>query len=128
MPKRDEEMARVIRPFSDAKAFWLGDDGTRRKVFKIVDRETGGTSFTSGLTIFEPGEESSFHVHPESEEINFIARGAGELVREDGERIPFQQNDFMFMPKGARHQHVNTGDEPLWLIWAYSPPASLPED
>ncbi len=80
----------TINPFRDANAFWLGLDqpGYRRKVFKIVDRELVNSEFmVAGLTIFDPGESSSVHNHPESEEINYIVRGSG-TVESEGERIP----------------------------------------
>jgi putative monooxygenase len=120
---------RLIDPFSQAAPRWLGldDSGHRRKVFTVVDRDLHGSEFlTSGLTIFEPGEASSLHDHPESEEINFIVRGAGEVVAEDGTRVPFPTHSFMFIPKGVKHQHVNTGREPLWLVFVYGPHGTLP--
>jgi putative monooxygenase len=123
-------MIRVIDPFTEqAQPIWLGldDAGFRRKVFRIVDRTLIGSEFlTSGLTIFEPGEASSLHNHPESEEVNFIVRGRGEVVTGDGERIPFGAHTFMFIPKGVKHQHVNTGREPLWLVFVYGPHGDLP--
>jgi putative monooxygenase len=123
-------MIRVIDPFAEqAQPVWLGldDAGFRRKVFRIVDRKLGGSEFlTSGLTIFEPGEASSLHNHPESEEVNFIVRGSGEVVTEDGQRTPFGAHTFMFIPKGVKHQHVNTGREPLWLVFVYGPHGELP--
>jgi len=125
-------MIHVIDPFAEqAQPIWLGldDAGFRRKVFRIVDQKLGGSEFlTSGLTIFEPGEASSLHNHPESEEVNFIVRGSGEVVTEDGERTPFGAHTFMFIPKGVKHQHVNTGREPLWLVFVYGPHGTLPRD
>ena len=125
-------MIRVIDPFADqAKPVWLGLDesGFRRKVFRIVDGDNpGGSEFlTSGLTIFEPGEASSLHNHPDSEEVNFIVRGSGDVVSEDGTHTPFTAHTFMFIPKGVKHQHVNTGREPLWLVFVYGPHAELPK-
>jgi len=122
-------MVQVIDPFSDANPFWLGLDapGFRRKVFKIVDEHLLGSEFlTSGLTIFEPGESSSLHNHPDSEEINFIVRGRGEVITDGRDPIPFAEHSFMFIPKGVRHQHVNTGREPLWLVFVYGPHGELP--
>ncbi len=123
-------MIHVIDPFAaQAKPAWLGldEDGFRRKVFKVVDEQLRESEFlTSGLTIFEPGEASSLHNHPESEEVNFIVRGDGEVVAEDGSRTPFASNTFMFIPKGIKHQHVNTGREPLWLVFVYGPHGELP--
>ncbi|MGH8776113.1 MAG: cupin domain-containing protein [Jiangellaceae bacterium] len=82
---------------------------------------------TSALTLFEPGESSSLHNHPESEEINFVVRGTGEVLTAGGQRIPFEPNTFMFIPKGEPHRHVNTGTEPLWLVFVYGPHGNLPQ-
>lgn len=60
-------MIHVIAPFAQANATWLGlgDDGHRRKVFKVVDQHINASEFlVGGLTIFEPGEASSPHDHP----------------------------------------------------------------
>jgi len=120
---------KTIDPFRDANAFWLGLDepGYRRKVFKVVDRELVNSEFmVAGLTIFEPGESSSLHNHPESEEINYIVRGSGKVLS-DGEEEEFGPNSFIFIPKGVFHRHVNTGDEPLWLTFTYTPPGETPK-
>src|SRR5689334_7317356 len=101
-------MVYVIDPFADASPFWLGlsDPGFRRKVFKIVDDGVLGSEFlTSGLTIFEPGESSSLHNHPDSEEVNFIVKGSGQVLTEGRDPIPFAEHSFMFIPKGVKHQH-----------------------
>lgn len=122
-------MISVIDPFTTKEPFWLGldDAGHRRKVFKVVDEHLPGSEFlTGGLTIFEPGEASSLHDHPDSEEINFIVRGSGEVVSADGERTPFRPHTVMYIPKGVAHQHVNTGREPLWLVFVYGPHGQVP--
>ncbi|KKM09648.1 cupin [Clostridiales bacterium PH28_bin88] len=108
---------------------WLGLDtpGMIRKVFRLVNHElVDSKHFCAGVTIFEPGEASSVHSHPGSEEIDFIIKGSGELVSE-GERRSFVENDLMFVPEGVEHQHINTGNEPLWLLWIYSPQGELPK-
>ena len=122
-------MIHVIDPFQEANPAWLGlgEDGLRRKVFKVIDEDLRGSEFlTGGLTIFEPGEASSLHSHPGSEEINFIVAGTGEVVAEDGGRTPFAAHTFMYIPRGVKHQHVNTGREPLWLIFVYGPHGQVP--
>jgi len=122
-------MVHVIDPFAIANPLWLGldDAGFRRKVFKVVDEAGFGSEFlTAGLTIFEPGESSSLHNHPDSEEINFIVRGTGVVVTEDREPTAFPEHSFMFIPKGVKHQHINTGREPLWLVFVYGPHGQVP--
>ena len=79
----------------------------------------------AGITVFEPGESSSYHVHVESEEINLVLGGSGLLVSED-EQEQFETGDAMWVPKGVYHQHRNTGTEPLRLFWVYTPQAELP--
>ena len=55
-----------------------------------------------------------------------IVRGSGEVIAEDGTQTPFGPHTFMFIPKGVWHQHVNTGREPLWLVFVYGPHGALP--
>ncbi len=122
-------MTTVIDPFSEGEEIWLGldEEGLRRKVFRVVGKDLHDTEFlNAGLTIFEPGEASSLHNHPESEEIDFIVKGQGEVVDPDGKRTPFVEHTFMYIKKGVWHQHVNTGREPMWLIWIYGPHGQLP--
>lgn len=118
---------RLISPFRDAEQIWLGLDepGMRRKVFRFVSPDTGSEEFMAGITIFEPGEASSYHVHPDSEEINLVVEGSGVLVSE-GEEAEFDAGQAMWVPKGVHHQHRNTGPGPLKLLWVYTPQAPLP--
>jgi len=119
---------KILSPFKDGKEIWIGLDtpGFRRKVFRLVDEElVNSKHIVAGLTIFDPGEASSNHNHPESEEIDIIIRGHGDLL-DDGVRIPFKEGDWMFIPAGVFHQHINNGDEPILLIWMYTPPEDLP--
>ena len=120
---------KIISPFKDGKEIWLGldDPGRRRKVYRLVDKElVNSEHVVAGLAIFNPGESSSYHNHPGSEEVNIMLRGHGELV-DDGERIPFKEGDWMFIPTGVFHQHINSGNEPLWIAFLYTPPGELPK-
>ena len=120
---------KVLSPFKDGKELWIGLDepGFRRKVFRLVDKElVNSEHIVAGLTIFEPGESSSRHNHAASEEVDIIVRGSGTLV-DGNERVPFNEGDWMFIPTGVFHQHVNNGNEPMWLIFMYTPPGELPK-
>ena len=119
---------RLISPLVDAEQIWIGLDqpGMRRKVFRFVSPATGSEEFMAGITIFEPGEASSYHVHPESEEVSLVLSGSGVLVSE-GEEAEFGPESAMWVPKGVYHQHRNTGTQPLRLMWVYTPQAELPK-
>lgn len=119
----------TIEPFQSSNQFWLGldEEGFRRKVFKVVDKDlVNSEHIVAGLTIFEPGESSSYHNHPDSEELDYIVRGSGNVISDDEEEN-FGSNSFMFIPKGIFHRHVNTGDEPMWMVFMYTPPGQLPK-
>ncbi len=120
---------KILDPFKDGKQIWLGEkDGMIRKVFRTIDKELCGSEyFVSGITLFDPGESSSLHNHPVSEEIDFVIQGEG-LVESDGEKKPFTTMQYMFIPKGVMHRHYNTGKETLILFWAYTPAGELPKD
>ena len=119
----------ILNPYKDSEKIWLGNKpGEIRKVFRVVSPQlVNSTMFVAGITIFEPGEASSLHSHPNSEEIDFVIQGCGE-VESEGERKPFKEHDFMFIPKGVEHRHINTCDKPLILLWIYSPPGELPKE
>lgn len=120
---------RVLDPFEDGKQIWLGDkNGMVRKVFRTIDKDLCNSEyFVSGITYFEPGESSSLHNHPKSEEIDFIIQGSG-VVESDNEKLPFKSMQYMFIPKGVMHRHYNTGRDTMILLWAYTPPGELPKD
>ena len=127
---------RVLKPFRDGTQIWLGleREGYRRKVFRLVDATlTGSEHFVAGLTIFDPGESSAYHNHPGSEELDVIIKGRcraiwGEEGREADEDncAEMEAHDFMTIGKGVWHKHISIGDEPLWLVWIYTPPGELP--
>ncbi len=119
---------KVMSYAESPEQFWIGLDtpGMIRKVFKLVSGElTGAEHLIAGVTIFEPGESSSFHHHPDSEEINFVLAGSGEMVTDSGVE-QFDTRHVMYVPAGQGHQHRNTGSVPLILGWAYTPQADLP--
>ena len=118
---------RLISPFLDGEQIWIGlaEPGMRRKAFRFVSPDIGSEEFMAGITLFEPGEASSYHVHPDSEEINLVLEGSGILVSE-GEEVPFDAGQAMWVPKGVHHQHRNAGSSALKLFWVYSPQAPLP--
>jgi len=106
-------------------------EGVRRdppRVSKILisGHTVGATKISMGVNVTEPGSRIPVHSHGESEEAMFIASGKGKLVVNGGEEeYPLEAGTAIFAPLGVSHEIVNTGDEPIKVIWAYAPP--LPE-
>ena len=73
------------------------------------------------LMALQPGEEIGEEVHEDHDQFFRVEDGAGE-VWIDGERTPIKDDDAVIVPAGARHNVINTGDEPLKLYTIYGPP------
>ena len=67
------------------------------------------------------GGEIGAETHPDTDQVLFFVDGVGEAVL-DGERTPVGAGDLVFVHAGTHHNFVNTGDEPLRIATAYSPP------
>jgi mannose-6-phosphate isomerase-like protein (cupin superfamily) len=76
------------------------------------------------LMSIEPGEEIGEEVHEDHDQFFRIEEGHGEVVI-DGTSTEIQADDAIVVPAGARHNVVNTGDEPLKLYTIYGPPEHM---
>lgn len=73
------------------------------------------------LMSLAPGEEIGEEVHEDRDQFFRVEAGKGE-VRIDGKPSPIEDDDAIIVPAGARHNIVNTGDEPLRFYTIYGPP------
>jgi len=73
------------------------------------------------LMTLKPGEEIGEEVHEDHDQFFRIEEGRGE-VRIDGVATPVEDDYAVIVPAGARHNVVNTGDQPLKLYTLYGPP------
>ncbi|MDY6924923.1 MAG: cupin domain-containing protein [Pseudomonadota bacterium] len=73
------------------------------------------------LMTLKPGEEIGAEVHEDHDQFFRIESGSGH-VEIDGKRTPIKDDDAVIVPAGARHNVINTGDEPLALYTLYGPP------
>jgi mannose-6-phosphate isomerase-like protein (cupin superfamily) len=76
------------------------------------------------LMAIEPGGEIGEEVHEDHDQFFRIEDGKGEVVI-DGTRTKIQGDDAIVVPAGARHNVINTGDEPLKLYTIYGPPEHM---
>ena len=80
-----------------------------------------GNNLQLVLMAIQPGEEIGEEVHDDRDQFFRIEKGTGE-VWIDGNRSKVKSDDAVIVPAGARHNIVNTGDEPLRLNTLYGPP------
>lgn len=73
------------------------------------------------LMTLKPGEEIGEEIHEDHDQFFRIESGSGE-VSIDGKRTAIKDDDAVIVPAGARHNVINTGDEPLALYTLYGPP------
>ena len=71
-----------------------------------------------------PGEDIGEETH-EADQTTFIVSGEGQVVV-DGSRSKVTPNHLVVIPKGAKHNIINKGDDPLKIYTIYSPPAEEP--
>lgn len=73
------------------------------------------------LMSLKPGEQIGEEVHADHDQFFRIEKGHGEAWI-DGKRSKIKGDDAIIVPAGAKHNVINTGDEPLKLYTLYAPP------
>jgi mannose-6-phosphate isomerase-like protein (cupin superfamily) len=73
------------------------------------------------LMTLQPGEEIGEETHDDRDQFFRIEEGEGEAII-DGMIHEIEDDFGIIVPAGARHNIVNTGDEPLRLYTLYGPP------
>lgn len=80
-----------------------------------------GQSIQLVLMSLKPGEDIGEEVHEDRDQFFRVEQGRGE-VRIDGKATPIEDDFAIVIPAGARHNVINTGDEPLRVYTLYGPP------
>jgi putative monooxygenase len=75
-----------------------------------------------GMNITEVGSMIPDHVHEESEEVLFLMSGRAKIVIEGEGEWEIGPETAFYSPLGKKHRVENIGDEPLRIVWVYSPP------
>ena len=73
------------------------------------------------LMTLQPGEEIGEEVHEDRDQFFRVEDGRG-TVYIDGAPSEVEDDFAIIVPAGARHNVVNSGDEPLKLYTLYGPP------
>ena len=70
---------------------------------------------------FEPGGESTKHVHDTEVEVFFCLTGKGRTVVA-GKEIALEPGKVVYIHPGEEHQTFCAGDEPLEMLCIFAPP------
>jgi len=81
----------------------------------IVTREITNLDVTISKARFCPGTGHRWHSHEHEDEILFVLSGKGIMYFDDYE-INYYPNMVITIPKGAKHQNINTGEEDVVLL------------
>lgn len=84
----------------------------------ITHHKVKGARFTTGMTVFPPGEGAPMHCHNCDEQVTLL-EGAGECEI-DGVTTALKRYDTTYIPANIMHRFHNTGDAPMRILWIYS--------
>jgi len=79
-------------------------------------------NLSMGMNITEVGSMIPDHVHVDSEEVLFLISGRAKIVIEGEGEWEIGPETAFYSPLGKKHRVENIGDEPLRIVWVYSPP------
>ena len=86
-----------------------------------------GTHLQMTLMCIKPGDDVGLEVHPDTDQVLFVAEGHGMTrMGQNKTSLSYQQavsvGSAVFVPCGTWHNVINTGDRPLKLYTVYAPP------
>jgi quercetin dioxygenase-like cupin family protein len=84
-------------------------------------RTVPGCEQTFGVSTIGPGRRNPLHYHPNCEEILYVVAGRCDHTF-DGETVSLAAGDAIVIPRGVRHNLVNTGDEDVVCVISFSSP------
>lgn len=92
----------------------------------LLTGDSVGSTTTLGCSSFAPGTATAMLSHA-TEELAYVTSGLGELRLVDAV-IRYAAGQALYIPAGVWHTVVNTGDEPLTMVFAFPHPAYPPTD
>ena len=92
----------------------------------ILTAATVGSTAALGLSSFAPGTATAMLCH-ETEELAYVLGGLGEL-RLDDQTVSFGPDSALFIPARVWHAVVNTGSEPVTMVFCFPYPDYPPTE
>jgi putative monooxygenase len=116
------EGVRVV-PLEDVPPVEL-PGGSWSRVILTGDRVGSATAL--GFSSFAPGTSTAMLAH-ETEELAYVLTGRGEL-RLDDASVAYVAGSALYVPAGVWHAVVNSGDEPVTMVFSFPHPDYPPTD
>jgi quercetin dioxygenase-like cupin family protein len=92
----------------------------------LLTRDGVGAASTLGCSSFAPGTTTAMLSHA-TEELAYVMSGAGEL-RLGEAVVRYRAGQALYVPAGVWHAVVNSGDEPLTMVFAFPHPTYPPTE
>ena len=86
----------------------------------ILTGDRVGSASALGFSSFAAHTATAMLSH-ETEEFAFVVSGHGQLRMDDG-NVPFGPDSALYVPAGVWHAVVNTGDEPVTMVFGFPHP------
>ena len=104
--------------------------GSMTRFAGVSEHLSNATNIHMALADIPMGRCSTTHYHTNCESAIYVLSGSGIFVHGDNMDIEdeISAGDFVFVPAGALHQPVNTGDTTLKLIVARNTPTEIVEE
>lgn len=94
---------------------------TRRVVRPLITQGSGARNAVMYTGVYEAGKRMPAHIHETVEEMIYVLSGRGE-VTVDGTTEPIEPGSSIFLPAGSTHFLNVLGDQPLHIVFVFSPP------
>jgi quercetin dioxygenase-like cupin family protein len=92
----------------------------------LLTGDSVGAATTLGSSSFAPGTSTAMLSHA-TEELAYVMSGRGEL-RMDDAVVPYAAGQALYIPAGVWHAVVNTGEEPVSMVFAFPHPGYPPTE
>ena len=92
----------------------------------VLSGSSVGSRTAFGVSSFAPGTTTALMTH-EAEELAYVVSGTGHL-RMDADVVPYQAGMALYIPADVWHAVVNTGNEPVVMVFAFAHPEYPPTE
>lgn len=101
--------------YTDVKRTKVEEDGVTGVTMRwVISEKEGADNFALRVFTVEPGGNTPLHTHDWEHEV-FVLKGHGSTYS-DGDYVPMNAGDVIFVAPNELHQFKNTGDTELEFI------------